>query len=159
MTKRIHIIGGPASGKSTLARRLGAELQLPVIELDKLFWDDESPYYAHRRDEVERDRLLTSHLFTDSWIVEGVYWKWCLPSFERADKIILLDAPHWVRQWRLASRFIKRNLGIEKSIKKDSLIKGYLETARWNSHWDRDNLPKIKEVLIRFQTKTEIRCA
>jgi adenylate kinase family enzyme len=36
--KRVVILGRGASGKSTLARCLGDITQLPVIELDKVFW-------------------------------------------------------------------------------------------------------------------------
>src|SRR5215469_16863437 len=36
--KRVLIIGRGASGKSTLALRLGELTGLPVIELDKLLW-------------------------------------------------------------------------------------------------------------------------
>ena len=37
---RIHIIGGPASGKTTLAERLSPLLQLPIYSLDALALDD-----------------------------------------------------------------------------------------------------------------------
>src|SRR5258706_795950 len=36
--RRVVILGRAASGKSTLARALGAITKLPVMELDKLFW-------------------------------------------------------------------------------------------------------------------------
>ncbi|MDE3161252.1 MAG: hypothetical protein KGM92_21000 [Acidobacteriota bacterium] len=36
--KRVVILGPGASGKSTLALRLGEITALPVIELDKVFW-------------------------------------------------------------------------------------------------------------------------
>lgn len=36
--KRAVIVGPGASGKSTLALRLGRVTGLPVIELDKVFW-------------------------------------------------------------------------------------------------------------------------
>ena len=36
--KRVMIPGRGASGKSTLARRLGEITGLPVVELDKVFW-------------------------------------------------------------------------------------------------------------------------
>ena len=36
--KRVVIFGPGASGKSTLAVRLGEITGLPVIELDKIFW-------------------------------------------------------------------------------------------------------------------------
>jgi adenylate kinase family enzyme len=39
--KRVVILGRAASGKSTLARCLGNITELPVIELDKIFWQGE----------------------------------------------------------------------------------------------------------------------
>ena len=38
IVKRVLIFGRGASGKSTLAARLGEITALPVIELDKIFW-------------------------------------------------------------------------------------------------------------------------
>lgn len=150
--KRIHILGGPGSGKSSLARREAAKLGLPQLELDAIFWDNESPAYDVRRDPAERDRLLVEHAAGEAWIIEGVYWKWCLPSFERADEIWVLDTPHVTRQWRMGLRFLRRKLGMEKSLKKDSL-RGYLETARWNGRWDRDNRGPALEFLRPFESK------
>jgi adenylate kinase family enzyme len=36
--KRIIIIGSGGAGKSTLAKRLGEISNLPVLHLDKLYW-------------------------------------------------------------------------------------------------------------------------
>ena len=46
---RIHIIGSPGAGKSTLAQRLSTELGLPVIHLDliALGLDDVPAIEAH----------------------------------------------------------------------------------------------------------------
>src|SRR6478672_10266145 len=38
--ERIAVIGGIGAGKSTLARELGARLELPVVHLDRLWWTD-----------------------------------------------------------------------------------------------------------------------
>lgn len=152
---RIHILGGPASGKTTLAARLATEAGISHLELDSLFWDDEAPGYAVRRDPLERDRLLARHVQSESWIVEGVYWSWCLPSFQRADQILLMDSPTWMRQWRLAGRFAKRMAGIETSLKKES-FRGYYETAMWNAAWNRKNLPGALEMLKAFTPKVQV---
>lgn len=91
----------------------------------------------------------------DAWVIEGVYWSWCGPSFERADEIILLDTPVWIRQKRIGIRFIKRKLGVEQSLKKDS-FQGYLALARWNARWDRDNLLGAKEALRLHNTMLKV---
>jgi adenylate kinase family enzyme len=36
--QRVVILGRGGAGKSTLARRLGSLTDMPVIELDRLFW-------------------------------------------------------------------------------------------------------------------------
>ncbi len=39
---RIYIVGGPGSGKTTLARRLADELVLPFYEMDVIGWENGS---------------------------------------------------------------------------------------------------------------------
>ena len=36
---RIHIVGGPGSGKTTLAQRFSTYLNLPFYELDVIGWE------------------------------------------------------------------------------------------------------------------------
>ena len=65
--KRVVILGRGASGKSTLARRLGEITGLPVVELDKVFW---RPGLAatSREEWVAAQGLLIAK---DRWIVDG----------------------------------------------------------------------------------------
>jgi adenylate kinase family enzyme len=65
--KRVAIVGRGASGKSTLARRLGQITGLPVIELDKIFW--RPGLVATPRDQwvVVQERLVAG----DGWIMDG----------------------------------------------------------------------------------------
>ena len=37
--RRIHIVGGPGSGKTTLAARLGRHLGVPVYDLDAIAYE------------------------------------------------------------------------------------------------------------------------
>jgi hypothetical protein len=65
--RRVIILGPGASGKSTLAARLGKITGLPVIEADKIFWQpDLAPMGRARWTEVQRQ--LTNR---ESWIIEG----------------------------------------------------------------------------------------
>ena len=55
---KIHIIGGPGSGKSFLAEKLSKELGISHFDLDDLQWDNKSASYGVKRSPDERDRLL-----------------------------------------------------------------------------------------------------
>jgi hypothetical protein len=65
--KRVVILGRGASGKSTLAVRLGEITGLPVIELDKMFW--RPGLVATPRDQwvVVQQRLVAE----EKWIMDG----------------------------------------------------------------------------------------
>ena len=65
--ERIIIIGCGGAGKSTLARKLGEVLDLPVVHLDKLFW---KPGWVETSRE-EFDALLAMELAKDKWIMDG----------------------------------------------------------------------------------------
>src|SRR5437660_12424396 len=70
--KRVVILGRGASGKSTLARRLGEITGLPVIELDKVFWlpglaaTPRDQWVAVQEKLVARDGWIK-----DGWIMDG----------------------------------------------------------------------------------------
>lgn len=153
---RILVLGGPASGKTTLARTLAAERGLPLVSLDSLFWHDSAETYDIRRDPAERDRMLAEAVAQEAWVMEGVYWKWTGPVFERAEQVVFVDAPLWLRHWRLAKRHVKRRLGLESSTHKET-FEGAWQTARWNQRWDRDNRLAVLEILERYREKAEVR--
>ena len=54
---KIHIVGGPGSGKTYLARKLSRELGILHYDLDDVQWANESGY-GKKRDTAERDALL-----------------------------------------------------------------------------------------------------
>src|SRR5580693_6527794 len=65
--KRVVILGRGASGKSTLAVSLGEITGLPVIELDKVFW--QPGLAGRRRDQwvAIQERLVAE----EGWIMDG----------------------------------------------------------------------------------------
>jgi adenylate kinase family enzyme len=101
---RIHIIGGPGTGKSTLARRLGAALDLPVHDLDRVAY--EGPDFRERpleRRAAEAQEIADS----DRWVAEGIFVGWTDPLVQRADLIIWLDYLTWRGS---ATRIISRTI-------------------------------------------------
>jgi multidrug resistance protein, MATE family len=97
--RRIAILGGGGAGKSTLARRLGEILGLPVIHLDRLAY---GPGWA-RRSPAAFSADLAAALTARGWIVDGSYGEASALTLPQADLVVWLDQPEWrrlVRAWR-----------------------------------------------------------
>ena len=148
---KIHIIGGPGSGKTYLADQLSAQLGIPHYELDDLQWDNAANAYGAKRDPQERGVLLHQLLQKDDWIIEGVYYAWCGQCFEDADRIYLLSVPRHKYRSRILRRFVKRKLGLEEG-KRESLnsLKALL---KWADKYQTENLPAIRALLAPYADK------
>ena len=101
---KIFITGGPASGKTTLSRRIAAMLDIPVCELDGLLLGEE----AHGEPFEGRFNLVVSKITNmNTWVVEGAYLGWVEPLMHQADLIVWMDVPWRVASYRIISRHVK----------------------------------------------------
>ena len=87
--KRVVILGRGASGKSTLARRLGEITGLPVIEVDKIFWQP-GPIATPRDQWIAMQEKLVA---VDRWIMDGDLGPYDAVDvrLRAADTILFLD--------------------------------------------------------------------
>ena len=150
---KIHIIGGPGSGKTYLAEKLSRQLGIPHYDLDDLQWDNEVDAYGTKRDPQERDALLREILRKGDWIIDGVYYAWCGQSFEDADRIYVLSVPRRVYRRRIVRRYIRRKIGLEKG-KRESL-RSLATLLKWADIYQRNKLPEIRRILNAFPDKVE----
>jgi adenylate kinase family enzyme len=119
--RRVVILGRGGAGKSTLARRLRDITGLPVVELDKIFW--QPGLLPTPRDEwIQLQQKLVCG---EKWIMDGDLGPYDAVEerLRAADTIVLLDFSlprcawrifrrsreradfwHWVLAWRRRSR-------------------------------------------------------
>ncbi len=87
--QRILIIGPCGAGKSTLARELGALLDLPIFHIDQLNWQ---PGWVEGTKDELRAKLATISA-TDRWLIDGTYGGTLAERLPRADTVVYLNYP------------------------------------------------------------------
>jgi len=97
-------LGLPASGKTTLANKLGNILEINVTHLDKIFWKEKG---GIKQDSFVEE--LSIVMENDKWIIEGSMprSKTLDMRIKNADTIVLIDVPLVVVFWRQIKRFFK----------------------------------------------------
>ncbi|HVA31756.1 MAG TPA: hypothetical protein VMU58_10860 [Gaiellaceae bacterium] len=103
--RRVAVMGGSATGKTTVARRLAGILGVSHVELDALNHD---PGWQEAPVEVFRERVRAA-CARDRWVVDGNYRsKLGSLVLERADTVVFLDLPFWLTLRRGVRRTIVR---------------------------------------------------
>ena len=107
--KRISIVGGPGTGKTTLADKLSLLLNLPAIHLDGI-------NYNANWEEIgkeKRDSIILEKIKQDEWIIDGNYSSTLQQRFESSDLVIWLDYSSFSIIKGVLSRYIS-NFNKEK---------------------------------------------
>jgi adenylate kinase family enzyme len=121
--RRVSIIGGSSTGKTTLSRELASLLGVPHIELDALHHDagwQEAPADVL---QARVDAALAAA--PDGWVVDGNYHgKLGTYVLERADTVVFLDLPLRTALRRVTWRTLRR------SITREELWNGNRESFR-----------------------------
>lgn len=95
---RLHVTGNAGSGKTTLAKKLGQALDIPVASLDSVVWKE--GWIAASK--VERAAGEQQLVIQDNWVIEGV----SKTVRDNAEFIVFLDTPRHI----CFLRCFKRNL-------------------------------------------------
>ena len=87
MYKKIAIIGGPGTGKTTLAKKLSEIYKIEATHIDGIHHLENWKI----RDGKERDDIILDIVSKESWIIDGTYKSTLKIRCESADLIIWLD--------------------------------------------------------------------
>lgn len=85
--KKILVIGGNGSGKSTFSKALAAKTGLPLIHLDKIFWKGNREYISRE----EFDEKLENELRKESWIIDGNFERTLERRLQFCDTVFYFD--------------------------------------------------------------------
>jgi adenylate kinase family enzyme len=112
-TVRIYIVGGPGSGKTSLASALSRDLGVPLVQLDEL-WDR-----LFERDEAGgttgaalafREQLVADQLARPDWVIEGAEPPFLDEFAQACDLIVWCDVPFTVAALRMVRRHVLADL-------------------------------------------------
>ncbi len=141
--RRIAIIGPAATGKSTLARRLGSLLGLPVYHLDALYWH---PGWTPTPED-EWQELLRRILRADRWIVDGNFSASIRDRLDAADTILFLDLPRWVSMTAVTRRRIEQVWRLPPGVAAGCRPMFNLRLFRWIWTFPEDHRPYFLALL------------
>lgn len=145
--RRVAVIGRSGGGKSTLARKLGAKLDLPVVHLDVVFW---RPGWVESETEPMRERLLAA---TDggAWVIDGNFTSRVADlTLGRADAIVWVDQPRSLCLRRAIWRSLSQQGRTRADMAEGCDEKFDLNFYAYIWNWDRDSRPRMEAAIARF---------
>ena len=142
---KIHIIGGPGSGKTTFAQDLSFRLSIPHYDLDKVNWEQENAVAIAKQ---------------AAWITEGIYLIFTEPMLYYADYIVLLTISWPIAALRIICRHISKSLrgtnpypGINGLKLLFKLLK---DTRHYYLNSDHADRPTVESLHMYIETHREI---
>ncbi|MDY6926000.1 MAG: hypothetical protein SWN10_02760 [Pseudomonadota bacterium] len=143
---KIHIIGGPGSGKTTLARIMSKNLDCNTLHLDDIAYNDGD--FENPTSREYRLNQLSRFTQEEHWIIEGVYFSWVGSSFKHCDKIIFLSLDKDLRKINILKR-----LSARKDLTIEQLEKQKARLLKSNDNYDALFNKRISGFLEKFEKK------
>ena len=119
---RVMVIGSPGAGKSTFARAVAEQLELPLIHLDAEYW---RAGWVEPPAEEWRGRVAEL-VAGDRWVIDGNYGGSMDLRLSRADTVVWLDYPT-----RLSLTRALRRIWRYRGQTRPDMAEGCAESFNW----------------------------
>jgi adenylate kinase family enzyme len=131
--RRVAVIGRAGAGKTTIARALGEELDLPVVHLDRLNWGPGWRPIGRAAFEARQAEAVAG----DAWVIDGGYlssdgWP---ERMRRAELVLLVEAPLLVCVARILGRSLARGRGRRRDLPEGCEDRPSLAFIGWTLLW------------------------
>lgn len=141
--KKIAIIGCGGAGKSTLSKKLGNILQIPVFHLDAIFW---KPHWT----PIKCEELIykQEQIFSQaSWIIDGNYGSTMDKRLKAADTVIFLHYRTIHCLYGITKRRIQYHGKTRPDMGQDCPEKLDWEFFKWVWRYNKTKAPAIHQQL------------
>ncbi len=142
---KVIIIGNCGAGKTTLAKQIARKTDLPLIHLDK-------EYYQAGWKRPEKDqwqKKVTELVSEPKWILDGNYISSLDIRLKEADMIIFLDINKWICLFSILKRIIQGNTRDDMALGcKERLDTEFLKYV-WN--YNRKIRPRVYDLLNNYK--------
>ena len=145
--KKVLIIGCPGAGKSTFARRLHGETDLPLWHLD-MIWHKPDKTNISRE---EFDKRLSEILKREEWIIDGNYDRTLETRFEVCDTVFLFDLPT-----ETCIQGVENRIGKKREDMPWTEVTFDEEFRQWILDFPKRALPHIYELIEKYRDKNII---
>ena len=144
--RRIIVVGCQGSGKTSLALRLGRNLDLPVVHLDVLYW---RPGWKESDKASFRVRVADA-IAGEDWVVDGSFSGRVFDlTLARADTLIVIERPRWLCLWRIAWRS-----AIDRDGTRPDLPEGCPKQQAWR--YNADRRPRIEAERLKYGAEVPV---
>ncbi len=146
--EKVLIIGSPGAGKSTLAFELSVKTGLPLVHLDKLWW--QAGWIESDREDF--DVRLAAELEKPRWIIDGNYSRTLPMRLAGCDTVIFLDFPRRTCLFGAIRRVLRYRGKTRPDMAEGCPERIDREFLSYIWNFKKKNLPKIKERLSACKT-------